>query len=186
MGLQHADGPHVVDALLDGVLEGTGLGMTVAENHHLAGCHDGADTDSEGLLGHLGDIVVEETAVGNDGVGGEGLDTGLAGEGRAGLVEGDVAVGADAAHEEVDASGCLNHTLVAGTLGQEVGGIAVENMNILGVNVDMVEEVGPHEGVVALGVLLGEADVLVHVEGDDVLEGYLTLLIEADEFLVHA
>ena len=32
------------------------------------------------------------------------------------------------------------------------------------------EELAEHEGVVGLGVVLGQADVLVHVEGDDVLE----------------
>ena len=48
----------------------------------------------------------------------------------------------------------------------------------------MGEELAEHEGVVGLGVLLGEADVLVHVEGDDMLEGELALLDEADEVLV--
>ena len=186
MGLQHADGPHVVDALLDGVLQGTGLAVAVADYHHFLSGHDGADTDGEGLLGHLVDVVVEEAAVGNDGVGGEGLDTGLAGERRAGLVEGDVAVGTDATHEEVDTAGGFNHALVAGTLGHKVGGIAVEDMDILGIDIDVVEEVVPHEGVVALGMVLGKADILVHVEGDDVLEGYLTLFVQADKFLVHA
>lgn len=49
-------------------------------------------------------------------------------------------------------------------------------MGVLGVDVDVGEEVGPHEGMVALWVVAGEADVLVHVEGDDVFERDLGVL----------
>ena len=79
--LDGADGPHVVDAFFYGVLQGTGFVMAVAEDEDLTGCHDGANTDSEGLLRHLGDVVVEEAAVGDDGICIEGLDAGLGGEG---------------------------------------------------------------------------------------------------------
>lgn len=79
--LDGADGPHVIDAFLDSVLQGTGFVMAVAEDKDLAGCHDGADADSEGLLRYLGDVVVEEAAVGDDGIGIEGLDAGLRREG---------------------------------------------------------------------------------------------------------
>lgn len=48
----------------------------------------------------------------------------------------------------------------------------------------MREELAEHESVVGLGVVLGEADVLVHVEGDDMLEGELAGLDERDEVLV--
>jgi hypothetical protein len=46
----------------------------------------------------------------------------------------------------------------------------------------MVEEVAVHEGVVALGMVHGKAHVLVHVEGNDVLEGHFAGLDHADEF----
>ena len=79
--LDGADGPHVVDAFLYSVLQGTGFVMAVAEDEDLTGGHDGADADGEGLLRNLGDVVVEEAAVGDDGVGVEGLDAGLGREG---------------------------------------------------------------------------------------------------------
>lgn len=60
----------------------------------------------------------------------------------------------------------------------------------------MGEELAPHEGVVALGVITRKVDVprkrtsnqkeeriLVHVEGDDVLEGDLTVLVHLNEVL---
>ena len=60
----------------------------------------------------------------------------------------------------------------------------------------MREELAPHEGVVALGVITRKVDVprkrtsnqeeeriLVHVEGDDVLEGDLAVLVHLNEVL---
>ena len=75
--LDSADGPHVIDTFFYCVLQGAGFAMAVAEDEYLTGCHDGANADSEGLLRHLGDVVVEEAAVGDDGIGIEGLDAGL-------------------------------------------------------------------------------------------------------------
>ena len=48
----------------------------------------------------------------------------------------------------------------------------------------MGEELAEHEGVVGLGVVLGQADVLGHVEGDDMLEGELAGLDKLHEVLV--
>ena len=40
--------------------------------------------------------------------------------------------------------------------------------------------------MIALGVVLGDADILVHVEGDDVLEGDLAGLVGLHQLLIHA
>lgn len=48
----------------------------------------------------------------------------------------------------------------------------------------MGEELAEHEGVVGLGVILGQTNVLVHVEGDDMLEREFTILYKLDEVLV--
>ena len=76
--------------------------------------------------------------------------------------------------------------LVGCTLGLEVGGVAVEDMDVLRRYIDVIEEVATHEGVVTLGVILGQADVFIHVEGDDVAEGYSALLTQLDEPFVCA
>lgn len=75
--LDSADGPHVIDTFFYGVLQGAGFAMAVAEDEDLTGCHDGANADGKGLLRYLCDVVVEEAAVGDDGIGIEGLDAGL-------------------------------------------------------------------------------------------------------------
>ena len=75
MVLQAGDGPHLRDGAFYYLLHGSSLVVAIAENHHLVGTHHGGYTHGEGELGHLVDVVVEEAGVGNDGVGGEGLET---------------------------------------------------------------------------------------------------------------
>ena len=95
-------------------------------------------------------------------------------------------VRADTTHKEVHATSLSNHLLIMGTFGQKVGSIAVEDMDILGFDVDVVEEIVPHKAVVALGVVYIEADILVHVECDHILETDDTLLIQFNQMLVEA
>ena len=78
--LERGDRPHVGDRFLDGMLEGTGFVVSVDHNQHLLCVHHGAYADGEGGLGYPVDIVVEETRVGDDGVGGQFLFARAAGE----------------------------------------------------------------------------------------------------------
>lgn len=91
---------------------------------------------------------------------------------------------ADAAHEQVDAAGFEDGGLIVGTLLDQILGIAVQDVDVLGLDVDVAEEVVPHERVVALGVILGQAHIFVHVERDDVAERYFAGLVAADQLLV--
>ena len=184
--LEHGGGPLVGDVAVDAVLEGAGFLVAVAHKEDFPGSHDGADADGEGLLGDQVEVAFEEAAVGVDGVGGEGFDSCLAGERGAGFVEGEVAVGAYAAHEEVDAAGGFDGFLVVVTFFYQIGRIAVEDMDVLRLDVDMGEKIGPHEAVVAFGVVFGQVDVFIHVERDDVLEGEFACLIFPNEFPVEA
>lgn len=186
MHLDHAGGPHVADAVLDHVVQCTGFLGSVHENQNLSGVHHGADSYGEGLLGNLGFVVVEEAAVGLDGVGGEGLHTGAGSKAASGLVEGDMAVRTYATHKEID-SACLgDHLLVMVALGLQVGGVAVEDMDVLFLDVDVVEEVIPHEAVVALGMIDGKAYIFVHIEGHYILKREDSFLIELYQVLVEA
>ena len=186
MLLQAADSPHVVDGFFDSMTKGTGLIMAIHHNHHLFGIHDGTDTNGQSGLGNEIDIIIEETTIGNHSIGGEGLLAGAALETGAWLIEGDMAIGANASHKEVYATCCLNGFLVVLALCFQILGIAIEDMDILFLNVDVAEEVVPHEGVVTLGMFLGEVYVLVHIERDDVLEGHLAGLVQGNQFTVHA
>ena len=78
MEVEGADGPHLVDALFNAVLQGAGLVVAVDEDQNFLGVHHCADADSQGSLGHLGDIIVKEAAVCDDGVGGKSFLAGAA------------------------------------------------------------------------------------------------------------
>ena len=88
-----------------------------------------------------------------------------------------MSVRTDTTDEQVDAASLLNHFLVMGTLGSEVLRITIEDMDILLGAVDMVEEVASHERVVTFGMVLRKVHILVHVEGQDILEGHATLFV---------
>lgn len=72
-----------------------------------------------------------------------------------------MSVGPDAAEEELDAAYVLDFLLVRDALGFEVGGVAVEDVDVGRVDVDVREEVLVHEGVVGFGVVARQADVFV-------------------------
>ena len=180
MLLQTADRPHVVNWLFNTMTKGTGLVMTIDHNHHLFRIHHCTDTYGESGLGDLIDVIVEEAAVGDDGIGSQGLLAGTACKAGAWLIEGNMAVGANAAHEQVDTACCLNGFLVILALCLQILGIAIKDMDILFLDVDVAEEVVPHKRVVALGVFLGEVHILVHVERNDILELYLTSFVQSD------
>ena len=95
-----------------------------------------------------------------------------------------MAIGTDAAHKQMDAAIRSDLGLIGRTLLLQIGGIAVENVYIFGGNVDMREEIAPHEAVVALRMVFGNSDVFIHVEGHDMAERDPAGLVEVDQFLV--
>ena len=81
-----------------------------------------------------------------------------------------MAVRTDTADEEVDAACFLDHLLIVSALCLEVLCVSVEDVDVLLRAVDVVEEVVSHERMVALWVRLWQAYILVHVEGEYMLE----------------
>ena len=186
VSLERANGPSLADGTLDGSLQGARLSVAIDENHHLAGIHHSSHTHGQRRLGHLVYVALEEARVGDDGVGGECLLARAAGQRRERLVEGDVAVGTDATNKQVDAACLGNHLLVVLALSIQVLCITIEDMDILLRTVDVVEEISGHERVVALGMLLGQAHIFVHVERQHVLERHATFLASLHKVAIHA
>lgn len=58
--LQAGQGPHVVDTLLDALLQSKRLALAQNNDYDLSGLEDGLDTNSQGHAGHLADVVVKE------------------------------------------------------------------------------------------------------------------------------
>ena len=95
-------------------------------------------------------------------------------------------VGTDTTDEEIDASGFFNHLFVVRTFCFEVFSVSVEDVNVFFRAVNVVEEVGRHEGVIAFGVRLGQSHVFVHVESEHVLEAHASFLVGFHQCFIHS
>ena len=58
-------------------------------------------------------------------------------------------------------------------------------MDVLLGAVYVVEQVAGHEGVITLGMRLWQTDILIHVEGKYIFEGYLTGAVGFYQGIVH-
>jgi len=88
--------------------------------------------------------------------------------------------------EKVDSTGSFNLLLVGQAFGLQIGGVAVQNVDVLRQNIDVLEEIVPHKVVIRFGVITRQVDVFIHVERLDVSERNSALLMEFDQFTVHA
>ena len=184
--VQGGNRPHLVDAAFDALLQGAGLVVAADEKQDFLGVRHRADADGQRLRRDLARVVVEEAGVHDLRVFRQITDTRAGVEGGEGFVEGDMAVNAGAAEEQVDAAVGGDLRLVAGAFGFQIGRHAVENVHVLFRDVDVVEEVVMHEEPVALMMGLRQADVFVHVERHDVLEADLSGLVVFDEARIDA
>ena len=128
--------------------------------------------------------MAEKARVRDDRVLRERLDSRARAERRKRLVEGQMSVRSDAAHEQIDASCLLDPRLVVRALFLQIGRVAVENVHVFGLDVDVAEKVVPHERVVAFGMVFRNADVFVHVERNDVGERDLSGLAHFDQLAI--
>ena len=133
-----------------------------------------------------GDIfpLFEEALVGIDGGVGQLDLVGVLDEGIGGLVKADVAVGSQAQQLQVRAAEGIDHGIIAGALGLSIGVHAVGDVAVGLIDVHMVEEVGTHKVSVALVVVLGQAHILVQVDGSDLGEVQIAALVLGNQLLV--
>ena len=167
----------------EGVPDGLGLGGSVGHHQDLPGLHDVPDAHGAGVGGDLLQAG-EEAAVGLPGAVGELHLVGAQGEGVGRLVEADVAVDPQAKQLQVDAAQVPDDLVIAGAGAVAVGIHAVGDVGVGQIQVDMVEQVVPHEIGVALVVVPVQAHILVQVDGADLGEVQLARLTAADQLLI--
>lgn len=88
--------------------------------------------------------------------------------------------------KEFNPSCSLDLLLKGVALSLQVCRIPIQNVGVFGVDVNVLEEIIPHEGVVALWVLSRKTHILVHVEGFHIFEGQVPILIVLNQLLVAA
>ena len=115
----------------------------------LARFEDRAHAHRDGQSRHFL-LAAEEAGVVAHGFGGQRLEPRAAAQRRARLVEGDVAVAADAQHLQVDAAFVGDHPFVLLAIGLEIQSPAVGHVRVARVDVDVIEQVLLHEVAIAL------------------------------------
>ena len=85
-----------------------------------------------------------------------------------------------------NAADTVDDGVIAGALGRSVEVRAIGQVDGLGADVHMVKQVAVHEAPIALGVLLRQAAVLVQVDGRDLGEVDIALVVPLDQLLVGA
>mgnify|MGYP003300403364 CR=1 FL=1 len=184
--LQDGSGDLGGDGAEEGLLDDLGLVLAGGDQQDLAGVHDGADAHGVGLTGHIV-LGGEEALVGLDGLLGQIDAVGAHGEVIGGLVEADVAVVADAQQLQIHAADSLDDGIVLSAGGLGIGILTVGNVDGIGTDIHMVEQVLVHEVPVALVVGAGQAAVLVQVDGGDLSEAQIADLVPVlDQALVGA
>ena len=87
--------------------------------------------------------------------------------------------------EQMNATGLSDFVFVLLAFVLKVCSVAVEDVDVLRKDVNVLEEVVPHEIVIALRMLPRQSHVLVHVKRLDVFERNPSLLMEFDQLAVH-
>jgi hypothetical protein len=86
----------------------------------------------------------------------------------------------------MDSASSFNLLLVGKAFGLQIAGVAVKNVHVLRQNINVLEEIVPHKVVIRFGVITRQIDVFVHVERFHVTERNSALLVELNQFAVHA
>lgn len=164
----------MVDAFFDAIGEREGLMSSSDDDDNFSSVHNGADPDGQSHFGDLRDVVVEETRIGDDGIISL-LSVCISGLGRTRvlirvrelkLLPGSLKAMCPSGpipdineepmnvfrttEKEFNTANFTNFLLVLGALFLKILCIAIQNMDILRINVNMGEQMFVHKCVVRL------------------------------------
>lgn len=170
---------------IDGLVYDGCLLLAPCHQTQFLGVHDGGYTHGDSVAGYI-----LETAECGGGVRlGKVIQVYLAGAGGVigtRLVEADVTGATDAENLQIKTTAGLNLVLISLAVGFDVllCNCAAGKIDVLGGNVDVVEQVGVHEVPVGLNVLTGQTVVFVKVEGSYILEGKTLFLVQTNQLCI--
>jgi hypothetical protein len=96
-----------------------------------------ANANSQCHARNLAHIAAEEAGIGEHGIVGKRLHASPRGQAGSGLIEGNVAIWTNTTEEKLNASVGLDLCLVLAALNIEIRGIAIQNVDIAGVDINM-------------------------------------------------
>ena len=115
---------------------------------------------------------------------GQGLNTGAGRQRRGRFVKRDVTIVAHAAHEQVDFTVGTNFFFIATAFRIDVRRVTIQQVDIFCRNINVVKEITVHKAMIAFRMLFRQANVFIHVKGDDVLEANLACFMHFNQRLV--
>ena len=187
MHLERAASPLLAHIALDRLSQSACLIVAVDQDDNFLSVCDSADTYGQSVSRNLLRIIVKESGVDNACVRCQCAKAGAGCKGCERLVESEMSVNTDTAHEEVDAAVGSDFSFVARALCFRVLSEAVKNVDVLRLHIyKMIEEIIVHEIPVALVMLARETYIFVHVECDDICKTHFAGLIHADKLLINA
>ena len=162
-----------------------GLVLPGRHERDLLRFHDRRHTHRDRFGGHV--VLAEEIARGIaacDGVERDATSARI--RTGAGLVEPDVAGLSDPEDLKIDSTCISDRSLVRLTFVIDLGtrNIAARDVDVLGTHVDVVEEILPHEPVIAVDAVRLHRVVLVEVEGHDIGEVEAFLAVHLDQLAI--
>jgi len=163
MHLEGAGRHHRAHRALNRLLNDASFRLSGGKHEAPTAVEYGANPHSNGPRWHLVGPPKEGAVLG-PGLGSQGLSAGAGGQGGEWLIEGQVAVDADAEQLEVNAPGALDLALIPNALRLKVLCHPVRKVGVGALDVDVLKERTLHRAAVRLWVACGDADVLVQVE----------------------
>mmetsp|Transcript_28081 Transcript_28081/g.39622 ORF Transcript_28081/g.39622 Transcript_28081/m.39622 type:complete len:228 (+) Transcript_28081:1014-1697(+) len=180
MHLDGRDSPHVIHTLFYSFVKSKGLVASCNNNNNFSSCHHSCNTHSQSHLGHFVNVTSKESSIRFDGVVCKGLNSSFAGQAGARLVESNVTISANTTKEEFNSTNSCNFLFIVFALLFKILGIAIQNVDVLLLDVDVIEKVLSHECMIRFRVVFWQVDVLIHVKGNYILKGDFSFFVEFD------
>ena len=151
-------------AVLNGTGHCLGLRGTEGQQENFPGIHDRANTHRDDMPRDIFGAR-KKTGIVLPRARRECLDACTRSQRRAGFVEPNVAVAADAEDLQIDSAAVTDALLVISTMGGDIVDIAVRNVYVAWVDINVPKQLIVHEGMVGLRVIDRQPDVFVEIEG---------------------
>ena len=172
MHLQSTDGPHLIDRTFYCMIERASFIMSVHPIIITSLAESTVYLHQSMPFGHFVYIIVEETGIGDDCISRQSLLTCAGRQRRTRFIEGNVSVRTNTTHKQVDTTVRLDFFFVTGTFSIQVSSIPRSGYRYSpGFDVDMAEEVIPHERVGFPRMFFGQTHILIHIKSNHVLKG---------------
>lgn len=169
----------------EGIQHSLRLILTGNDHHNTMGLHNIQNTHGVSLAGHQR-LILEETGICIDGTLGQLHAVGAFDELIAGLVETNVTIATQTQQLQIHAAHAVQQLIIALAFPLCVRIHTIGNIGVIQVDIDMVEQVMPHEISIALIVVSRQTHILIQVHSLYLRKVHIALFVPLDQLLINA